>query len=432
MQKKNIFVIGMDAFHSEMFHQLDHAEHCQFHALLTPEDFHEGAYTAAELFERTKQALNAFEGTVDGIIGYHPLFPVSTMVPVLNEMFGLPSTNLNSYLQCDHKYWSRLEQKTVIPEAIPDFAVFDPFDDASFDALTLPYPFWIKPVRSVSSHLGFHIENREDFIRAKPMIREHIENVAKPFDDFIQHISFDLPKAIADVPSHYFIAEEMMSGHQCSLEASMKDNKLYTFGVVDTLRYPESSTILAFQYPSRLPERVQCEMARIGERFLRHIGFDDVAFHIEFFWDEARDIIRLIEVNTRMCYVHSKLFQYVEGVANHQAPLNLVLGHPPVLKPRGGDFNIAAVLFHRVEFDAYVEEVPDKKAIEAIEASIPGAKIEMIVKEGTRLSELKKQDSYMYMLWYVYLGAENEAALQKKYQTCIELMDKKLKLKRCD
>ena len=38
----------------------------------------------------------------------------------------------------------------------------------------------------------------------------------------------------------------------------------------------------------------------------------------------------------------------------------------------------------------------------------------------------------MYMLWYVYLGAENEGELYEKYRTCIELMNEKLKLKPCD
>jgi hypothetical protein len=432
MQKKNIFVIGMDAFHASMFNQLEHAETCVFHPLLEPEDFCEGAWTAPELVERAKQALTDFQGSIDGIIGYDPLFPVSTMVPVLNKMFGLPFTSLTSYLQCDHKYWSRIEQQASIPEHIPAFAVFDPFDDAAFDAIPLAYPFWIKPVHSVSSHLGFKIENRDDFECAQPLIRKHIHDVSQPFDAFIHHISIDLSDVIAAVPGHYFIAEELMEGHQCSLEASMKDNKLHVFGVVDTIRYPNNSTILAFQYPSKIPESVQCEMARIGEHFLQHIGFDNVAFHIEFFWDEARDIIRLIEVNTRMCYAHAKLFQHVEGVANHQAPLNLILGYPPALRPRAKNFNIAAMFFHDVDYDAYVEAIPDEQDIVAIEAMMPGTKIVMIVKKDMVLSDLKKQDSYMYKLWRVYLGAENEEELYEKYQTCIELMNEKLKLKPCD
>ena len=76
----------MDVFHAAMFKQLEHTETCMFHPLLGPEDLREGVCTAPELFERAKQALTNFQGSIDGIIGYHPLFPVSTMVPVLNEM----------------------------------------------------------------------------------------------------------------------------------------------------------------------------------------------------------------------------------------------------------------------------------------------------------------------------------------------------------
>jgi hypothetical protein len=431
MQKKNIFVVSMSSFQRSMFQQLEHADKCIFHQLLTNDVLDDRDMTEPQLLEYAKQKLTDFEGSIDGIYGYGD-FPMSTMVPILNEAFGLPFTPLTSYLKCDHKYWSRLEQQASISEYIPSFAVFDAFDDASFDTLPLAYPFWIKPVRSVSSHLGFKIESRDDFEQAKPIIRKQIDAVLQPFDRFLRYVSADLPDNIRILPKHCFLAEELMGGHQCSLEASMKNNKLYVFGFVDTIHYPNSSSILSFQYPSKIPDSVQHEMARIGERFLQHIKFDNIAFHIEFFWDEARDIIRLIEVNTRMAQRHSKLFQDVEGVANHQGPLNLLLGYPPVLSPRKTEFNIAAVLFYRVDYNACVEAIPSKQDIAAIEAVLPGARVEIMVSQGERLSEIQGQDSYMYRLWGVYLGAEDEKALNEKYQTCIKLMNEKLKLKPCD
>jgi len=41
-------------------------------------------------------------------------FPVSTMLPLICKEFGTRSPSLESLLKCEHKYWSRVEQKKVI------------------------------------------------------------------------------------------------------------------------------------------------------------------------------------------------------------------------------------------------------------------------------------------------------------------------------
>ena len=56
-------------------------------------------------------------------------FPVSTMLPVINREMGLRYVPLVSMLKCEHKYWSRVEQKRVVPELVPAFEAVDPFDD---------------------------------------------------------------------------------------------------------------------------------------------------------------------------------------------------------------------------------------------------------------------------------------------------------------
>jgi len=77
---------------------------------------------------------------------------------------------------CEHKYWSRVEQAASVPEVVPAFAGFDPFDDNALESIDLEYPFWIKPVKSHSSQLGFMIENAEQFHEAIPDIREKIHD----------------------------------------------------------------------------------------------------------------------------------------------------------------------------------------------------------------------------------------------------------------
>ena len=214
----------------------------------------------------------------------------------------------------------------------------------------------------------------------------------------------------------------------------MKDNKFYVSGVVDTIPYPGEISFLSFQYPSSIPQTVQDEMARIAERFLQHIMFDNAALNIEFFWDPVQDTIRLIELNPRVASNHAFLFEQVDGMSNYQAELNLILGYEPILQPKKAldSANVAAMLFYRVDDDAYVEEVPNEKDLIEIAAKLtPGALI-VTLPEKKHLSEFKGQDCYKYLVWYVFLVAESEEVLYETYQTCIELINPKIELRPCN
>ena len=76
-----------------------------------------------DLLAEAQQQVEAFDGPVHAIIGFWD-FPVSTMVPMLCERLGLRWASLESVVKCEHKYWSRLEQRRVIDE-YPRFGLVD-------------------------------------------------------------------------------------------------------------------------------------------------------------------------------------------------------------------------------------------------------------------------------------------------------------------
>ena len=53
-------------------------------------------------------------------------------------------------------------------------------------------------------------------------------------------------------------------------------------------------------------------------------------------------------------------------------------------------------------------------------ARIPGCTVDVTVTVGDRLSELYDQDSYSYALATVYLGADDEDELIRKYEQALE------------
>lgn len=155
------------------------------------------------LIGRACAQLESFGGSIDAIVGYWD-FPISSMVPILAERFGVRSASLRSVVMCEHKYWSRLEQRKVIDE-YPRFALER---DRVLPA-ELRYPVWLKPVKSFSSALAFRVEDDRDFVRAVGEIREGVGWVGEPFQMVLDLL--DLPAEIAEAGGQACLAEEVFS-----------------------------------------------------------------------------------------------------------------------------------------------------------------------------------------------------------------------------
>ncbi|MDR5865176.1 ATP-grasp domain-containing protein [Halomonas koreensis] len=418
---RNVFVVGLNDFNRQRLETLKGAEAYRFHGLIAPAAVYDTeVFDISAMLEEATEALEAFDGRVDAIVGYMD-FPVSTMLPILCDRFDTRSPSLESLLKCEHKYWSRQVQKEVIPAHIPTFTAFDPFDD---DALIrigeagLYFPFFVKPIKSSGSRLGFRIDTPEDFYHAIERLRDDIGLIADPFNTVLEHAR--LPDEIAAVDGHFCMAEEIIGGWQCTVEGYVHDGEVVSYGIVDSLRYPQVLSFFHYRYPSGLPDPVQATMRELTGRVMRHIGFDDSAFNIEYFWDEAQDRIWLLEINTRISQSHCDLFEKVDGVSNQQVTIDLALGQRPAMPHRQGDYAVAAKFFHRVFFtDAVVTRVPSDEEVAALESDFPGTVIALQVEPGQRLSTLPEQDSYSYALAYIWMGAASPERLLEDYDRLI-------------
>jgi acetyl/propionyl-CoA carboxylase alpha subunit len=219
------------------------------------------------------------------------------------------------------------------------------------------------------------------------------------------------------------MAESIIGGRQCTVEGYVHDGEVVPYGIVDSIRYPGVISFFRYQYPSKLPARVQRKMNELTGRIMSPVGYDNAAFNIDFFWDEALDKVWLLEINTRISQSHCDLFEKVDGVSNQQVTIDLALGRRPDMPSREGQFAIAAKFFNRVFFrDATVSEVPTPEQIRALETKFPGTIIVPQVREGMRLSELPEQDSYSYALAYIWMGARNQSSLLRNYERVVRSM----------
>lgn len=417
--RKNVFVLGLDELNLETLQALPDADRYAFHQLFTFEELQgREDIPLAELIEEGTRALEAFEGSVDAIVGYWD-FPVSSMVPILAQRFGVCSSSLESRLKCEHKYWARLEQSKVIEE-YPRFTVVDPFDDDDVAAIDLRYPYWLKPVKSFSSELAMEVNDADDLKQAIVEIRDGIGRVGKPFEYVLSQVE-ELPVEIADLGGQVCIAEEAVTGQLCTVEGFRLGDEVVVYGLFDSVPYPDTPSFLRFEYPSQVPEHLQDQMRTVCERVVRQVDLDHSTFNVEFFWDD--DGVTVLEVNPRHSQSHAPLLYDVDGLANHALMLDLALEQPPRV-PRGeGPYECAAKWFLRVfREDGVLARVPTEPEVRAIEDRIEGTRIKLLVSTGDRLSEQHDQDSYSYKLAEVFVGAADSDQLRARYEQCVDAL----------
>jgi biotin carboxylase len=344
------------------------------------------------------------------------------MCPILRRRFDHPGPTVEAALKCEHKYWSRVEQKKAAPDVVPDFAAINPFADDPMEGVELDYPFWIKPVTAHSSNLGFRIDSRQDLDAAIPEIRDRIHLFGAPVNYLCGFA--DLPDEIKKVDGYHCIAEAIISqGRQCTLEGYRYQGDFQVYGVVDTVRSERASSSLArYEYPSSIPDEVQKRMCEEARRVIEGFGYDDGPFNVEFYWHEDDDSLKLLEINGRISQSHSPLFALVDGSSHQQVIIDLAMGRRPEPPHRQGKFKLAAKAMMRVFEDGVVAHAPTEGDKTLLEQHFPEARFEPHVQDGDRLSDLPFQDSYSFNIADVYLGGENREELLEKYAEAKRLM----------
>ncbi|QFT93946.1 acetyl-CoA carboxylase biotin carboxylase subunit [Roseovarius sp. THAF9] len=422
---KNVFVVGMNELNAERLKRLRGVEDVEFHPLLTSAEVSDTQiFDIPDMLRRAEETLDAFDGSIDAIVGYID-FPVSTMLPLLCEKYGTRNASLESLLKCEHKYWSRKVMAEVIPDHTPNFTAFDPFDDEALSKIGeagLRFPFFVKPIKSSGSRLGFRIDSPEDFAYATEAFRAEINEISEPFNYILNKAN--LPEDVKAVEGHYCMAERVIGGRQCTVEGYVHNGEVVPYGTVDSIRYPQVLSFFYYLYPSTLPPRIQEQMAEITKTVMKHIGYDNAGFNIEYYWDEVQNQIWLLEINTRIAQSHCDLFEMVDGVSHQQVTVDLGLGRKPDMPQGEGPETVAAEFFYRVFFnDATVARAPSRAEVEVAAEQVEGTRITSYVKKGAKLSELPEQDAYSYAVASVWMGAQKQSKLLWNYEQVMKRLN---------
>ncbi|MFE0021117.1 acetyl-CoA carboxylase biotin carboxylase subunit family protein [Amycolatopsis sp. NPDC059021] len=415
-RETNVFVIGLDEENARVLERLSWAGTYRFHEVLSPGQLRHG--DIGDLMYKARSILDGFDGEIDAIVTYGG-FPAPSMVSMLCREYGLPSVSLEAVLKCEHKYWSRLEQREVIDE-LPNFGIVDLDREKPEPPPGIGFPMWLKPVKPFSAELVCEVDGREEFDRAVREFREGAGRAGDSFDYVLNQV--ELPAKIADAGGEACLAEEALHGVRAVVEGYVHNGEVVIYGALDSIGYEDSSSVLRHQYPSRLPEDSVRRMQEIAEAVMGRIGYDNATFSIEFFCHPVSGQVCLLAVDPRHAQSHAGLFELVDGVASHEIMVRLGLGENPRWHRRRGRYEIAGKWYLRRFSDAVVTRVPTRGELATIQNRVPGTRIEIVPAEGRRLSDLPQRDGHSFELAQLFVAASTEEEMCRKYDRCVDAL----------
>jgi biotin carboxylase len=370
----------------------------------------EGAPDVIRLIEET---VGRYEAAGLAAVTSGVAYPGMPAAAVVARRLGLRGPSVRGVLLCEHKYYSRLAQRALVPRATPDFGLIDPKNPRAPEGMT--FPLFVKPVKSsfsMNARLVSGEEELRELVASGPMPEAYL----KPFDELLGAYT-----EFAAGGSN-FIAESPLEGAQVSLEGYAFGGRVRTLGIIDSIMYPGTISFRRFQYPSRLPAEVQRRMSRVAETFVKGVGYDDALFNVEFIYNAGRDALHVVEVNPKIASQFTDLFEKVDGASSYRTLLQVALGEEPDFERGRGPFKLAASCVLRRFEDGRVLRVPSAEEIAALQSKLPGARVEVTAQEGRLLSDVM-QDGKSFRYCVVNLGADSPAELEAKLTTCEAALD---------
>ncbi len=388
----------------------------------TDEATRAAGFDAVRFLNETVCEIRSRRNEFQGVVGIDD-FPACMLAALAAADFDFSAPSFESLFLCQHKYYSRMRQREAAPEATPRFLVVDTARPLAPVDIHLPFPVFVKPVKSYLSILARRLDTIRDLTRVRLEAPRRLGQVARMFDALVE--ASPLTGQYRRVPASALILEELLAGQQVTVDGYAHGGKVVLLGVVDSVFFPGTLSFERFDYPSRLPRRVQERMGRIAERVIRHIGLDRTFFNLEFFYRREDDSIWIIEINGRMASQFAPLYRMLRGIDMYAMQLELGLGRDPGGRDAwqaGRACNGVSTSFVLRRFeDGLVTGVPTPDDLDRLRAKLPGAFVEVLVKEGERLSdELQDDESYRFALVNLCAGTWDE--LQRKFDEVATLL----------
>jgi biotin carboxylase len=361
------------------------------------------------------EAVKQYRGGLDGIASSSD-YPGATVAAAIATRLGLPGSAPQDVIRCSHKYYSRLAQKEIVPEATAKFHLVAPNDPAE----DITFPCFIKPVKGAFSIMSQRIRDRgelEAFLK-NPTVSEFVRDYVFIFNCLVRELTE------LELDGSYFLAEELLTGKQATVEGYVTDGEVRILGIVDSIRHPQTKSFVRFDYPSSLSRAIQARMADITLSLVTHLGLQQTLFNIEMMVNERKERISIVEVNPRMCGQFGDLYAKVDGTSGYEVALSLAAGQTPRARHDEGAYGAASSNPLRIFEHRRVARAPSSSELAEVEAEFPDTLVWSECNSGDELSDFESsQDGKSSRYAVVNVGARDRKTLSARLDEVVRSLD---------
>lgn len=347
-------------------------------------------------------------------------YPGCLVAAMVAERLGLPGPTPTSVLRASHKLYARQSMARSVPEANPPFSLVTSSEDSTHLGATLPFPIFVKPVKSWFSQQAKIVHNASELeaMLADDRLRWHLSEFVRPFNQLLsQHPEFPIDGSV-------LIAERVLTGHQVTVEGYVLDEEVRVTGIVDSIMYAGTSSFAAFVYPSTVEERVVDTMIDVVGRAVLGLGLRWTLFNVEIMFNPSDGSVSVIEVNPRICGQFADMMEAVNGVNSYEVLLDVALGRRPSNARISGTFAVAASFPRRRFSDGLVRCVPSAARLAEIVDTTPASLLAVYYQVGQRLSETPKHsDGASYRYATINLAASTRVELESLARQIERMLD---------
>lgn len=361
-------------------------------------------------------ALQAARARLQGcaaVVSHHEQFG-ALAAALVAERLGWPGTPVRAVLACQHKLYAREVLASVCPQA----------NIASSRWLGgrphgRPFPLFAKPVKAAFSVLAREVHDERQLIELARFGRLEaalLHLLVKPFERVARKRLPEAGRAAG------LMLEQPIHAPQFNLDGYVYEGEVRRLGVVDAVMYPGTQAFMRFDYPTRLDQSVVLRATDIAQRLLQALGFTHGLFNMEFFYDEATDVVSVIEVNPRLASQFSTLYRWVDGVNLHEVGLALAHGRDPALLHRSvPHWRVASSFVYR-SFDPVRRLMrPNRSQLQLLQSAYPDAQLlEYPRSEAGLARDLKWLGSCRHGV--LQLGGQDDLDLRRRCEVASSLI----------
>ena len=362
-------------------------------------------------------ALRARVQGASAVVSNHEQFGALCAALVAEKM-RWPGTPVEAVLACQHKLYARQVLERVAPVAnIPFRRLEAPYDADIPEGLD--YPTFVKPVKAAFSVLARTVDSHQalsDHTRFNRRELWIIRRLVEPFEKIVRR---RLPGAGT---AHSLMLEESVRGLQYCLDGYCFDGSVRRLGIVDAIMYDGTDAFMRWDYPSRLPGKLQRKAEAIAARFLHAVGFTHGFFNMEFVIDEQSGQLKVIEFNPRMAAQFSDLYARVDGTRLHEMAMALCHGIDPATLPTDESTAACASSFVYRSFDpTALVSMPTAFEQRAFSVAFPDGLLLQFPKLPSQIQrDFKWLGSYRFGI--VHLGGDSPADLALRCEHASSLL----------